>query len=398
MHEVDHRILGSRLELFHQQEEGPGMVFWHPRGWQLYRIIEEYLRTQMRNANFQEVRTPQLLARSLWERSGHWERFGKNMYSLMDTESHRPHCLKPMSCPCHIQLFNKRVRSYNDLPLRYSEFGNCHRDEPSGSLQGLMRTRAFVQDDAHVLCTEAHLETEVGRFCRLLRTVYENFGFRDFKVVFATRPILRIGADATWDRAEKALANAASAVGLAFETQEGDGAFYGPKLEFHLKDSRGRNWQCGTVQVDFFLPQCLDASFINDRGQQETPIMIHHAILGSMERFIGILLEHYDGWLPVWLAPEQVVVATVTSSDLAYALEVVGALEDAGIRVALDDRAERLGRKIVDARDKCISLMAVVGARDALNGTISLRRKNGVQETAPLGDALASLQRECASP
>jgi threonyl-tRNA synthetase len=398
MHEVDHRILGSRLELFHQQEEGPGMVFWHPRGWQLYRIIEDYLRTQMRNANFQEVRTPQLLARSLWERSGHWERFGKNMYSLVDAESRRPHCLKPMSCPCHIQLFNQRVRSYNDLPLRYSEFGNCHRDEPSGSIQGLMRTRAFVQDDAHVLCTEAHLATEVGRFCRLLRVTYENFGFRDFRVVFATRPILRMGADETWDRAEEALANAASAAELAFEIQEGEGAFYGPKLEFHLKDSRGRNWQCGTVQVDFVLPQRLDASFVNERGQHETPIMIHHAILGSMERFIGILLEHYDGWLPVWLAPEQVVVATVTSSDLAYALEVVSALEGAGIRVALDDRAERLGKKIVDAREKCISLMAVVGARDALKRTISLRRRNGVQEAAPLGDALALLQRECASP
>lgn len=398
MHEVDHRILGNRLELFHQQEEGPGMVFWHPRGWQLYRVIEDYIRTRMRSANFHEVRTPQLLARSLWERSGHWERFGRSMYSLVEADSNRPHCLKPMSCPCHIQLFNKRARSYNDLPFRYSEFGNCHRDEPSGSLQGLMRTRAFVQDDAHVFCAETHLEAEIGGFCRLLRTVYENFGFRDFKVVFSTRPVLRTGSDETWDRAEEALANAASAAGLSFEIQAGEGAFYGPKLEFHLEDSRGRNWQCGTVQIDFFLPRSLDATFVNDRGQQETPIMIHHAILGSIERFIGILLEHYEGWLPVWLAPEQVVVATVTSSDLAYALEVVAAFEGAGIRVALDGRAERLGKKIVDARDKCISLMAVVGARDALNRTISLRRKNGVQETGPLDDMVASLQRECASP
>jgi threonyl-tRNA synthetase len=299
--------------------------------------------------------------------------------------------------PLPIQLFNKRVRSYQELPFRYSEFGNCHRDESSGSLQGLMRTRAFVQDDAHVFCAEAHLET-IGRFCRLLRTVYGNFGFANFEVIFSTRPVVRIGSDDLWDRAEQALANAATAAGLNFEVQSGEGAFYGPKLEFHLKDSSGRNWQCGTVQIDFFLPERLEASFVNDRGHQETPIMIHHAILGSVERFIGILLEHYEGWLPAWLAPEQVTVATVTSSDLAYALEVVSALEGVGIRVALDDRAERLGRKIVNARDKCISFLAVVGARDALNRTIALRRKNGVQETASLDDVVALLQRECATP
>jgi threonyl-tRNA synthetase len=398
MHEVDHRILGSRLELFHQQEEGPGMVFWHPRGWQLYRVIEDYIRAQMQNASFHEVRTPQLLARSLWERSGHWEKFGKNMYSLVEADSNRSHCLKPMSCPCHIQLFNKRTRSYHELPLRYSEFGSCHRDEPSGSLQGLMRTRAFVQDDAHVFCTEDHLESEIGRFCHLLRTVYEDFGFSEFKVAFSTRPDVRTGSDDTWNRAEAALANAASAACLSFEMQAGEGAFYGPKLEFQLTDSRGRNWQCGTVQLDFFLPQRLDASFVNDHGQQETPVMIHHAILGSMERFIGIILEHYEGWLPVWLAPEQVVVSTVTSSDLAYALEVAAALKGVGIRVVLDGRAERLGRKIVDARDKCIPLMAIVGARDALNRTISLRRRNDMQETRTLDDTVASLRSECATP
>jgi len=255
-----------------------------------------------------------------------------------------------------------------------------------------------VQDDAHVFCAEAHLETEIGRFCRLLRTVYGNFGFANFEVIFSTRPVVRIGSDDLWDRAEEALANAATAAGLNFEVQSGEGAFYGPKLEFHLKDSSGRNWQCGTVQIDFFLPKRLEASFVNDRGHQETPIMIHHAILGSVERFIGILLEHYEGWLPAWLAPEQVTVATVTSSDLAYALEVVAALEGLGIRVALDDRAERLGRKIVNARDKCISFMAVVGARDALDRTIALRRKNGVQETASLDDVVALLRRECATP
>ena len=299
---------------------------------------------------------------------------------------------------CHIQLFNKRTRSYNELPLRYSEFGSCHRDEPSGSLQGLMRTRAFVQDDAHVFCAEDHLETEIGRFCHLLRAVYEDFGFSEFKVAFSTRPDLRTGSDETWNRAEAALANAASAPCLSFEMQAGEGAFYGPKLEFHLTDSRGRNWQCGTVQLDFFRPQRLDASFVNDQGHQETPVMIHHAILGNMERFIGIILEHYEGWLPVWLAPEQVVVSTVTSSDLAYALEVAAAFKGTGIRAVLDGRTERLGKKIVDARDKCIPLMAVVGARDALNRTISLRRRNDMQETRTLDDTVASLRNECATP
>jgi threonyl-tRNA synthetase len=398
MQDIDHRTLGSRLELFHQQEEGPGMVFWHPRGCQLYRTIEDYVRAQMRGAGFHEVRTPQLLSRALWERSGHWDKFGGSIYSIVDASNKRPFCLKPMNCPCHIQLFNKRTRSYHDLPVRYSEFGMCHRDEPAGSLQGLMRTRAFVQDDAHVFCAENQSKAEIGRFCNLLRTVYQAFGFCDFKVAFSTRPVSRAGSDEIWDRAERGLADAAAAAGLKFEVQTGEGAFYGPKLEFHLTDSRDRSWQCGTVQLDYLLPQRLDASFVNNQGLRETPVMIHHAILGSMERFIGILLEHYEGWLPTWLAPDQVIVSTVTNANVVYANRVMHALGAIGVRAILDSRAERLNRKIVDARERCIPIFATVGPRDELDETIALRWKDGAQKTFKLADAIAYLQKESSPP
>ena len=339
MNDLDHRVLGNKLDLFHQQEEGPGMVFWHPRGWELYRVLEDYIRQRMRRAGFREIRTPQLLARSLWERSGHWEKFGTNMYSFSEGQEAggegrvseaRALCLKPMSCPCHVQVFNQRVRSYRELPVRYSEFGACHRDEPSGSLEGLKRTRAFVQDDAHVFCMEAQIEAEVGRFCALLRHVYAALGFPAFSVALATRPAVRAGSDEVWDRAEAALAQAAFAAGLQFEVREGEGAFYGPKLEFHLIDSRERSWQCGTVQLDFVLPERLDALYVNERNERERPVMIHHAVLGSMERFIALLLEHHEGWLPMWLAPEQVAVATINDASAAYAAQVVQALEEAG--------------------------------------------------------------------
>lgn len=398
MLEIDHRIIGTKLELFHQQDEGPGMVFWHPRGWQLYRIIEDYIRVRMAGMGFNEVRTPQLLARSLWERSGHWDKFSEDMYSVIGHDAERALCLKPMSCPCHIQLFNKQIRSYNELPLRYCEFGNCHRNEPSGSLQGLMRTRAFTQDDAHVFCTENQLVAEIGRFCQLLRSVYQDFGFDNYAVALSTRPAVRTGSDEIWDRAEEALANAASSAAVEFELRPGEGAFYGPKLEFHLMDGRGRSWQCGTVQLDFFLPERLSARFINDQGQQEIPVMIHHAVLGSIERFIGILLEHYEGWLPNWLAPEPLVVSTITTADIPYALEVEANLKATGLRVSLDTRSERLGRKIMDAREKCIPLMIVVGARDARERTISLRRRNGLQEVYNLVESVSILRNECAGP
>ncbi|WP_241016417.1 threonine--tRNA ligase [Paraburkholderia sp. Ac-20336] len=359
VNDIDHRVLGNKLDLFHQQEEGAGMVFWHPRGWTLHRVLEDYVRARMRRTGFREIRTPQLLARSLWEKSGHWEKFGGAMYSLADAEEGRALCLKPMSCPCHVQVFNQRVRSYRELPVRYSEFGACHRDEPSGSFEGLKRTRAFVQDDAHVFCAAAHIEAEVGHFCALLREVYADLGFPEFKVVLATRPASRAGSEQTWDRAEEALANAARAAGLEFDVLEGEGAFYGPKLEFHLTDSRARSWQCGTIQLDFVLPERLDAEFVNERNERERPVMIHHAVLGSMERFIAMLLEHDEGWLPVWLAPEQVAVATISDASLGYAEEVLRALEDVGVRAVLDGRPERLEKKIVDARGMRVPVLVV---------------------------------------
>jgi threonyl-tRNA synthetase len=352
----------------------------------------------MRRAGFREIRTPQLLARSLWEKSGHWEKFGAAMYSLADAEEGRALCLKPMSCPCHVQVFNQRVRSYRELPVRYSEFGACHRDEPSGSLEGLKRTRAFVQDDAHVFCMPAHIEAEVGRFCALLRTVYADLGFSGFKVALATRPAIRAGSDQTWDRAEDALAKAARAAGLEFDVLEGEGAFYGPKLEFHLTDSRARSWQCGTIQLDFVLPERLDAEFVNERNERERPVMIHHAVLGSMERFIAMLLEHHEGWLPVWLAPEQVVVATVSDANIGYAQEVMQALDDAGVRAVLDSRPERLEKKIFDAREKQVPLLVVVGSRDERDRTISIRMRDGRHATVSFVEGVERLMLMAPTP
>lgn len=372
------------------------MVFWHPRGWELYRVIEDYIRSRMRGAGFKEIRTPQLLARSLWEQSGHWEKFGENMYSLVDGE--RAFCLKPMSCPCHVEVFNQRGRSYRDLPIRYSEFGACHRDEPSGAMQGLMRTRAFVQDDAHVFCTVDHIEAEVRSFCDLLKGIYSDLGFPNFKVAFSTRPVQRAGTDMVWDQAEAALSNAARSAGLDFFVQEGEGAFYGPKLEFHLADARGRDWQCGTVQLDMVLPERLGAEFVSEANTRETPVMIHHAVLGSMERFVGVLLEHYEGWLPVWLAPDQVVVASVSAASADYASHVQSLLLRSGIRTNLDTRAERLPKKIVDARENGIPIVAVVGGRDQENQSVSLRSRDGSQRTMNLADAREQIEREARSP
>jgi threonyl-tRNA synthetase len=404
VNDIDHRVLGNKLDLFHQQEEGPGMVFWHPRGWELYRVLEDYIRRRMRRAGFREIRTPQLLARSIWERSGHWEKFGANMYSFSegqdsgsvndmdDASEARALCLKPMSCPCHVQVFNQRVRSYRELPVRYSEFGACHRDEPSGSLEGLKRTRAFVQDDAHVFCTQAQIEVEVGRFCDLLRNAYSDLGFPAFSVALATRPALRGGADEVWDRAEAALAKAALAAGLQFHEREGEGAFYGPKLEFHLLDSRGRSWQCGTIQLDFVLPERLGVLYVNDRNERERPVMIHHAVLGSMERFIAMLLEHHEGWLPLWLAPEQVSVATINDTSAAYAMQVAQALDEAGVRVVLDDRPERLEKKIVEAREKQVPVFVAVGPRDERDQTISIRERDGQQAVLAFAEGVERLR------
>lgn len=409
MNNIDHRAPGSKLDLFHQQQEGPGMVFWHPRGWALYRVLEDYVHMRMRRAGFREIRTPQLLARSLWERSGHWDKFGAQMYALPERSLSEPSagshhddaqalCLKPMSCPCHVQVFNQGVRSYRELPIRYSEFGACHRDEPSGSLEGLKRTRAFVQDDAHVFCTESQIENEVARFCDLLRAIYADLGFSSVTVALATRPAQRAGEDAVWNQAEASLAAAARAAGLEFDISEGEGAFYGPKLEFKLADSRGRKWQCGTIQLDFVLPERLSANFVNESNARETPVMVHHAVLGSIERFIAILIEHYEGWLPLWLAPEQIVVASIGDAYAPYAMRVVQMLDDAGLRVVADCRAERLERKVIDARELQIPLMIAVGARDARDGTVSIRKRNGDQVTLPLEEANTALLREARSP
>jgi threonyl-tRNA synthetase len=396
MDDFDHRQLGNQLDLFHQQEEGPGMIFWHPRGAALFRVVEDYIRDRMRQAGFHEVRTPQLLANSLWEQSGHWEKFGKQMFVVGNADN--PSCLKPMSCPCHVQLFNKRVRSYRDLPIRYAEFGAVHRAEPSGSLHGLMRARAFTQDDAHVLCAEDQVEREVARFCDLLRVVYADFGFDAFDVALSTRPAMRAGDDSLWDRAEAMLASAASAAGLRFTVQSGEGAFYGPKLEFHLIDRQQRKWQCGTVQLDFVLPERLNAMYVNDQGERRHPVMIHHAVLGSIERFVGVLLEHYEGWLPAWLAPDQIVVANVGHDALAFANEVADVFEDQGCRVMRDFRYERLPRKIVDARSQRVPVFATVGAREAEARALALRMRNGDTHSLPLDEALAYLLDEVRSP
>jgi threonyl-tRNA synthetase len=390
MHIHDHRVIGPRLDLFHQQDEAPGTAFWHPRGATLYRLIENYIRREMQRSGFREVRTPLLMSRSLWEASGHWERFGENMFAFADGE--RAFALKPMNCPGHIQVFRQQIRSYRDLPLRLSEFGACHRYEPSGALHGLMRARAFTQDDAHVFCLPEHVDGEVARFCALLHKIYARFGFSDISVGFSTRPAAREGSDAVWDRAEAMLAAAGRAAGLAFRLQPGEGAFYGPKLEFFLKDRDGREWQCGTIQVDLVLPERLDASVIAASGERERPVMLHQAVLGSMERFMAVLLEHYRGALPFWLAPEQIAIAPLSSAHEAYALEVADAFNAAELRCVIDHADESLSRRIVAAREKGIPVFVAVGAKEAVAGSVSLRDRSGKLSVRPLADAVQWLK------
>ncbi len=375
MEDQDHRVIARRMDLFHQQEEGPGMIFWHPRGFVIYQLIEEEIRKRMRAAGFKEVRTPQLLDRALWEASGHWQKFSEEMFVFEDGAQQR--ALKPMNCPGHVQIFKSRLRSFRDLPLRLSEFGACLRNEPSGALLGLMRTRAFVQDDAHIFCLEEHVEEEVAQFCRLLKAVYARFGFEDVTVGLSTRPDQRAGEDAVWDRAEDMLAVAATAAGLDYRLQPGEGAFYGPKLEFVLRDIKGRSWQCGTIQVDLVLPERLDAAFTDSDGKRHRPIMLHQAVLGSIERFLGVLLEHHGGNLPFWLAPDQVAVASVGPEQAAYAEAVAADLSAAGLRAVADIRGERLGKKVMDARNLGIPGFAVVGPEEAAGGSVALRLGKG---------------------
>jgi len=397
MDDLDHRSLGPRMGLFHLQEDAPGMPFWHPRGHAVYRVLEDYIRSRMRRLGYGEVRTPQLMPRSLWEASGHWEKFREAMFAFEASDG-RAMALKPMSCPCHVQIFNRGVRSWRELPVRFAEFGACHRDEPSGSMHGLMRTRAFEQDDAHVFCSEDQVAGEVARFVRLLKSVYADLGFPEPAVALSLRPAVRAGDDALWDRAEGMLAEAAAACGLEPEILPGEGAFYGPKLEFSLRDLLGRSWQMGTVQLDFVLPGKLGASYVMPDGSRREPVMIHHAVFGSLGRLVAVLLEHHGGRLPFWLSSEQVAVMPIGAGQAAYASEVADAFLDAGLRaVLLEDGS--LPRRIVEAGERAIPAVAVVGGREAASRCVSMRERDGSQSVLPLGDAVSRLaSRDGPSP
>jgi threonyl-tRNA synthetase len=394
----DHRRLGRELDLFHVQEEAVGSVFWHPKGWTLFRTIEDYLRRRLEAAGYVEVRTPLLLDRSLWEASGHWENFRDNMF-IVESRDERVLAVKPMNCPGHVQIFRNRLRSYRELPLRLAEFGSCHRNEPSGALHGIMRVRAFTQDDAHIFCTEDQVTPEAIAFCELLRSVYRDFGFAEVAVRFSDRPPVRAGSDAVWDRAEKDLREAVAAAGLPYELNPGEGAFYGPKLEFVLRDALGRDWQCGTLQLDFNMPERLGASYVGEDGARHVPVMLHRAILGSLERFIGILIEHYAGRFPLWLAPVQVVVASITAQAAPYAEEVARQCRAAGLRVLLDTGNEKINYKIREHSIAKIPVMLVVGRREMVAGSVALRRLGGAeQEALALGEAIARLTQEAKAP
>ena len=393
----DHRRIGREMDLFHVQEEAPGSVFWHPHGWTLWRAVESYIRRRLDRSGYQEVRTPQLVDKVLWERSGHADKFGSDMFFL-EAEK-RTYALKPMNCPCHVQIFNQSLHSYRDLPLRMAEFGSCHRNEPSGALHGIMRVRAFTQDDAHIFCTPEQITAESVAFCDLLMSVYQDFGFTDVRVKFSDRPAVRAGDDEIWDQAEAALWAAVRAAGIECTLNPGEGAFYGPKLEFVLRDAIGRDWQCGTLQVDFVLPERLDANYVGPDGAKHRPVMLHRAILGSLERFIGMLIEHYAGRMPLWLAPVQVVVATITNEADGYANEVTERLKAAGVRAEVDTRGDKIGYKVREHSVRKVPMLLAVGGREQTERTVSLRRLGGAaQETLSLDDAIGLCQRESAPP
>jgi threonyl-tRNA synthetase len=393
----DHRRLGTELDLFHIQEEAVGSVFWHPKGWTLYRGLESFMRQRLDANGYVEVKTPQLLDRSLWEKSGHWEKFREHMFTV-DSED-KVLAIKPMNCPCHVQIFKQGIKSYRDLPLRMAEFGSCHRNEPSGALHGLMRVRAFVQDDAHIFCTPDQIISETKAFCDLLKSIYKDLGFTDIKVRFSDRPEKRAGTDQDWDLAEKALREASAAAGLEYSPNPGEGAFYGPKLEFVLRDAIGRDWQCGTLQVDYILPERLDASYVGEDGKKHRPVMLHRAILGTFERFIGVFIEHCGGKFPFWLTPVQVAVATITSDGNEYAHQICKELKDKGIRVEMDLRNEKISYKIRDLSLQKIPVILVVGNREAESGTVAVRRLDGeAQEVLPFAQVLAQLIEKAKVP
>ncbi len=399
----DHRRIGREMDLFHVQEEAVGSIFWHPKGWRLYTVLQDYMRRAQARGGYDEVRTPQLVDRSLWEASGHWENYREHMFMATVEQEEggesRALALKPMNCPCHVQIFRHGLRSYRELPWRMAEFGACHRYEPSGALHGLMRVRAFTQDDAHIFCTEEQVAAETARFVAMLAGVYRDLGFESFVVKFADRPDNRTGDDATWDRAEAALIEACRLAGVGYELNPGEGAFYGPKLEFVLRDAIGRDWQCGTLQVDYILPERLDASYIGEDSARHRPVMLHRAILGSFERFLGILIEQYAGRFPLWLAPVQVVVASIVSDAEPYALQVTQRLREAGLAVHADVRNEKINAKGREHSVARVPVILVVGRKEAEAGSVALRRLGGAaQEMMTLDDAGASLVREAAPP
>ena len=371
----DHRKIAKKLNLFHTQEEAPGMVFWHPAGWTIYQTIERYMREKQHAYDYQEIKTPQVVDISLWQRSGHADKFAEGMFTL-ETEE-RQFAVKPMNCPCHVQVFNQGLKSYRDLPLRLAEFGSCHRNEPSGSLHGIMRVRGFTQDDAHIFCTEEQIQPEVSQFIDMLHEVYADFGFTEVIYRLSTRPSQRVGTDEDWDRAEAALAEALNAQGLPWEELPGEGAFYGPKIEFSLKDCIGRVWQLGTIQVDFSMPGRLDAQYVAEDGSRKIPVMLHRAVLGSFERFIGILIEHYEGAFPVWLAPRQAVVVNITDKQSDYARQVAAQLQEAGYRVETDLRNEKIGFKIRELEMGKVPYVVVVGDKEMESGSVSVRARHG---------------------
>ncbi|MGB2893792.1 MAG: threonine--tRNA ligase [Albidovulum sp.] len=399
----DHRKLGREMELFHLQEEAPGMVFWHPNGWTIYRALEDYMRRRLRKAGYKEIRTPQVVDRILWEKSGHWEAYRENMFIVeVDEEGakeKRVNALKPMNCPCHVQVYNQGLKSYRDLPLRLAEFGSCHRYESSGSMHGLMRVRGFTQDDAHIFCTEDQIEAECANFIGLLSSIYRDLGFAKFDVKLSTRPEVRVGSDAVWDKAEAALENAVRKVTNDFEIDPGEGAFYGPKLDFKLTDAIGREWQCGTFQADFNLPVRLGAEYVGEDGAKHRPVMLHRAILGSFERFIGILIENYAGRMPFWLAPRQIVVASIVSDADDYVAEVVARLTAAGLRAEADTRNEKINYKVREHSVGKVPVILAIGMKEVEERSVSIRRLGETRtETRALADAVAAFAAEAAPP
>ena len=393
----DHRKLGKELDLFHFQDIAPGMVFWHANGWSIYKELEDYIRRKISKEGYKEIKTPQILDKDLWVESGHWDKYKDNMYKTIIDD--RELMIKPMNCPGHVQIYNQGIKSYKDLPLRMAEFGSCHRNEPSGALHGLMRVRNFVQDDAHIFCTEDQIESETINFCKLLQDVYSELGFDKVTIMYADRPDQRVGDDESWDKAENALLNASKATGIPFDTNSGDGAFYGPKLDFYLHDAIGRKWQCGTLQVDFNMPGRLGASYVGEDNEKHTPVMLHRAILGSLERFTGILIEHYEGKFPLWLAPIQLVIATITSKADKYAQEIEEKFISKGIRVILDSRNEKINYKVREHSVNKVPYIFVVGVNEMDDKTVAIRKLgSNKQEILNIQDSLNMILKETAAP